>query len=150
MCDACSSKRLQLVVIPPETDEDVGGLQAEMAAEFQLGHRASFMSTHSKASGRNSMYGSTSNSIRSSAGVGAVVSPGQSKKERTCDSCFTKLISAALDDASNNGETKDRHAIKQMKEVTVDLIRDLKYLLRGLSGGVRRAAQAWEEVTMMT
>ena len=94
VCDACSSKRLQLVVIPPETDsEDVGGLQAEMATEFQLGHRASFMSTHSKASRETVCGRSTSNSIRSSAGVGAVVSPGQSKKERTCDSCFTKPIS---------------------------------------------------------
>ena len=28
--------------------------------------------------------------MRNSAGVGAVVSPGQSKKERTCDSLFHK------------------------------------------------------------
>ena len=87
-------------------------------------------------------------SMRSSVavgGVGGVVSPGQTKRERTCDSCFTKLLTAALDDASNNGDAKDRHAIRQMKEVTADLIRDLKHLLKGFNGQHKTAGQSWEE-----
>jgi ankyrin repeat protein len=126
VCDKCSSKRLQLAVMPPEDDQHGIPLsQKELAAEYSRGRRETFMSTPS---GRGTM-----GSMR---GGGNTVSPGQSKKERCCDSCFVGLVTSSLEDScsTGGGSKSDRYAIRQMREAATDLIGELKGLVRALNG----------------
>lgn len=136
VCDHCSSKRLQLAVMPPEHDQQ--GLpmsQLELAEEFSRGRRESFMTPRSTATSATSG-GPGRGTMVSAAGS---VSPGQSKKERCCDSCFVRLVTCALERAANRasssaGATSDRHAIRQMRASAKETIGELRVLVRALDG----------------
>lgn len=138
VCDSCSSKRLQLAVMPPEHDQHgIPMSQQEIADEYSRGRRESFMTPRGTVSSATSGRG-TMMSAASGAGA-AVVSPGQSKKERCCDSCFVSLVSSALEQtaartSSSSGASSDRHAIRQMRAAAKETLGELRLLIKALDG----------------